>query len=118
MQGKRGGACAAAALVKDDELYVANMGDCRAMLGTRSNVVAALMSDHTSNREDERLYIERSVSDNHTYVNQKTIRYVCTRGGYISRGSGDVWRVQDSLVVSLFLDMMHEMFLVLIFFLI
>ncbi|XP_051185529.1 probable protein phosphatase 2C 77 [Lolium perenne] len=80
-QGTRGGACAATALVKDGELYVANVGDCRAVLGTRDGIATALTSDHTPGREDERLRIESS-------------------GGYVSRGSGGVWRVQDSLAVS------------------
>ncbi|KAM0869595.1 hypothetical protein ACQ4PT_040576 [Festuca glaucescens] len=80
-QGTRGGACAATALVKDGQLYVANVGDCRAVLGTRGGVATALTSDHTPGREDERLRIESS-------------------GGYVSRGSGGVWRVQDSLAVS------------------
>jgi protein phosphatase 1L len=112
MQGTRGGACAATALVKDRELYIANVGDCRAVLGTRGGVATALTSDHTPGREDERLRIESSVRDQYTYANHKTVRscknsgvitlimYVCTQGGYVSRGSGGVWRVQDSLAVS------------------
>jgi protein phosphatase 1L len=114
MQGTRGGACAATALVKDGELYVANVGDCRAVLGTRDGIATALTSDHTPGREDERLRIESSVRDQYThiYVDQKTIRscknsgvtlilyVVFTQGGYVSRGSGGVWRVQDSLAVS------------------
>lgn len=80
-QATRGGACAATALVKEGELYVANVGDCRAVLGTRGGGATALTSDHTPGREDERLRIESS-------------------GGYVSRGSGGVWRVQDSLAVS------------------
>ncbi|OQU78917.1 hypothetical protein SORBI_3008G071300 [Sorghum bicolor] len=62
-QGVRGGACAATALVKDGELFVANVGDCRAVLGSRSGVATALTSDHTAAREDERRRIESSVSD-------------------------------------------------------
>ncbi|RLN00635.1 putative protein phosphatase 2C 77 [Panicum miliaceum] len=80
-QGVRGGACAATALVKDGDLYVANVGDCRAVLGSRGGVATALTSDHTAGREDERRRIESS-------------------GGYVSCGSGGVWRVQDCLAVS------------------
>ncbi|CAL5097897.1 unnamed protein product [Urochloa decumbens] len=80
-QGVRGGACAATAVVKGGDLYVANVGDCRAVLGSRGGVATALTSDHTAGREDERRRIESS-------------------GGYVSRGSGGVWRVQDCLAVS------------------
>ncbi|KAF0888601.1 hypothetical protein E2562_016068 [Oryza meyeriana var. granulata] len=80
-QGVRGGACAATALVKDGELYVSNVGDCRAVLGSRRGVAIALTSDQTPGREDERLRIESS-------------------GGYVSCGGSGVWRVQDSLAVS------------------
>ncbi|CAL4903801.1 unnamed protein product [Urochloa decumbens] len=80
-QGVRGGACAVTAVVKDGDLYVANVGDCRAVLGSRGAVATALTSDHTAGREDERRRIESS-------------------GGYVSRGSGGVWRVQDCLAVS------------------
>ncbi|KAF8658052.1 hypothetical protein HU200_059516 [Digitaria exilis] len=80
-QGVRGGACAATAVVKGGDLYVANVGDCRAVLGSRGGVATALTSDHTAGREDERRRIESS-------------------GGYVSRGSSGVWRVQDCLAVS------------------
>lgn len=80
-QGVRGGACAATALVKDGELFVANVGDCRAVLGSHSGIATALTSDHTAGREDERRRIESS-------------------GGYVSCGSSGVWRVQDCLAVS------------------
>lgn len=61
-QGVRGGACAATALVKDGELYVANVGDCRAVLCSGGGVATALTTDHTAGREDERRRIESSVS--------------------------------------------------------
>lgn len=80
-QGVRGGACAATAVVKGSDLYVANVGDCRAVLGSRGGVATALTSDHTAGREDERRRIESC-------------------GGYVSRGSSGVWRVQDCLAVS------------------
>ncbi|TVU00996.1 hypothetical protein EJB05_53555, partial [Eragrostis curvula] len=79
--GVRGGACAATAVVKDGELYVANVGDCRAVLGSHGGVATALTSDHTAGREDERCRIESS-------------------GGYVSCGSSGVWRVQDCLAVT------------------
>ncbi|TVU51343.1 hypothetical protein EJB05_02762, partial [Eragrostis curvula] len=77
----RGGACASTALVKDGELYVANVGDCRAVLGSHGGVATALTSDHTAGREDERCRIESS-------------------GGYVSCCSSGVWRVQDCLAVT------------------
>ncbi|XP_002450571.2 probable protein phosphatase 2C 74 [Sorghum bicolor] len=76
-----GGACATTALVKGGHLYVAHVGDCRAVL-SRDGAAAALTADHTCSREEERERIER-------------------QGGYVSRsGSGGVWRVQGSLAVS------------------
>ncbi|KAF9603532.1 hypothetical protein IFM89_037013 [Coptis chinensis] len=73
------GACAATVLVKDGELRVANVGDCRVVL-SRNGVATALTSDHRLDREDERLRIE-------------------SVGGYVSCQNG-VWRVQGSLAVS------------------
>ncbi|KAK1646358.1 hypothetical protein QYE76_064163 [Lolium multiflorum] len=79
-QGLRGGSCAATALVKDGDLYVANLGDCRAVM-SRGGTATALTSDHTAARGDERARIESS-------------------GGYVSCGTNGVWRVQDCLAVS------------------
>ncbi|KAI3878929.1 hypothetical protein MKX03_037326 [Papaver bracteatum] len=73
------GACAATALLKNGELYVANAGDCRVVL-SRNGVARALTSDHHVNREDERFRIENS-------------------GGNLSYRNG-VWRVQGSLAVT------------------
>ncbi|KAL6658161.1 hypothetical protein ACP70R_003747 [Stipagrostis hirtigluma subsp. patula] len=82
-QGAGGGACAATALVRGGELYVAHLGDCRAVLSRDGGAAAALTADHTCAREDERARIERD-------------------GGYVSRsgGSSGVWRVHGSLAVS------------------
>uniref|UniRef100_A0A8I7B6V9 protein-serine/threonine phosphatase n=2 Tax=Hordeum vulgare subsp. vulgare TaxID=112509 RepID=A0A8I7B6V9_HORVV len=79
-QGLRGGSCAATALVKDGDVYVANLGDCRAVMCC-DGVATAVTSDHTAARDDERSRIENS-------------------GGYVSCGSNGVWRVQDCLAVS------------------
>ncbi|KAM0882425.1 hypothetical protein ACQ4PT_032295 [Festuca glaucescens] len=79
-QGLRGGSCAATALVNGSDLYVANLGDCRAVM-SHDGVATALTSDHTAARGDERARIESS-------------------GGYVSCGSNGVWRVQDCLAVS------------------
>uniref|UniRef100_A0ACD5WAR5 Uncharacterized protein n=1 Tax=Avena sativa TaxID=4498 RepID=A0ACD5WAR5_AVESA len=79
-QGVRGGSCAATALVKGGDLYVANLGDCRAVV-SRDGTATALTSDHTAARGDERARIESS-------------------GGYVSCGNNGVWRVQDCLAVS------------------
>jgi protein phosphatase 1L len=57
----RGGSCAATALVKDGDLYTANLGDCRAVM-SRHGTATALTSDHTAARGDERARIESSVS--------------------------------------------------------
>ncbi|KAL6660781.1 hypothetical protein ACP70R_001816 [Stipagrostis hirtigluma subsp. patula] len=82
-QGAGGGACAATALVRGGDLYVAHLGDCRAVLSRDGGAAAALTADHTCAREDERARIERD-------------------GGYVSRSSGGsgVWRVHGSLAVS------------------
>lgn len=56
-----GGACAAGVLLKDGELHVANVGDCRVVL-SRKGSAFTLTNDHRLTREDERSRIENSVS--------------------------------------------------------
>ncbi|CAL4988842.1 unnamed protein product [Urochloa decumbens] len=80
-QDASGGACAATALVKGGDLYVAHLGDCRAVLSRDGGAAAALTADHTCAAEGERERIERG-------------------GGYVSRSGSGVWRVQGSLAVS------------------
>lgn len=60
------GACAASVLLKEGELHVANVGDCKVVM-SRNGEADALTSDHRLTREDERLRIENSVST--TYRN-------------------------------------------------
>lgn len=82
MQGASGGACATTALVKGGQLYVAHLGDCRAVLSRGGGAAAAaLTADHTCASADERARVERS-------------------GGYVTRSGSGVWRVQGSLAVS------------------
>nr|CAB3489558.1 unnamed protein product [Digitaria exilis] len=77
-----GGSCAATAVVKGGELYVAHVGDCRAVLSHNGGAAAALTADHTCAADSERQRIERD-------------------GGYVCRSGGSgVWRVQGSLAVS------------------
>ncbi|KAF9661513.1 hypothetical protein SADUNF_Sadunf19G0076700 [Salix dunnii] len=78
-QGVSSGACAATVLLKDEELHVANVGDCRVVL-SRNGVADVLTIDHRVNREDERLRIENS-------------------GGFLHCRNG-IWRVHGSLAVS------------------
>ncbi|CAL9055361.1 probable protein phosphatase 2C 74 isoform X1 [Musa acuminata AAA Group] len=78
-QGVRSGACAATVLLRDGELHVANVGDCRVVM-SRKGVADALTDDHRAGREDERNRIENS-------------------GGYVTCRNG-IWRVNDSLAVS------------------
>ncbi|KAF8404346.1 hypothetical protein HHK36_009229 [Tetracentron sinense] len=58
-QGVRSGACAATVLLKDGELHVANVGDCRVVL-SRNGKADALTYDHRPSRDDERYRIESS----------------------------------------------------------
>lgn len=55
------GACAATVLLKDGELHVANVGDCRVVM-SRKGVANALTTDHRPGTEDEKNRIESSVS--------------------------------------------------------
>ncbi|XP_058090056.1 probable protein phosphatase 2C 74 [Magnolia sinica] len=80
------GACVATVILKDGELNVANVGDCRVIL-SRKGIAEALTNDHSAGREDERLRIERT-------------------GGYVACCKG-VWRVQGSLAVSRAIGDMH-----------
>ncbi|XP_060175585.1 probable protein phosphatase 2C 2 [Lycium barbarum] len=77
--GENGGACVASALLKDEELHVSNVGDCRVVL-SRNGVAVRLTNDHRLSREDERARVE-------------------TAGGFVYCHNG-VWRVNGSLAVS------------------
>ncbi|KAK9270852.1 hypothetical protein L1049_026438 [Liquidambar formosana] len=78
-QGVSSGACASSVLLKDGELHVANVGDCRVVL-SRKGVAYTLTNDHRLTREDERSRIESS-------------------GGFVHCRNG-VWRVHGSLAIS------------------
>ncbi|XP_020588016.1 probable protein phosphatase 2C 77 [Phalaenopsis equestris] len=78
-KGVSSGACAATVLLKNGELHVSNVGDCRVVM-SRKGIADALTTDHRPGREDERARIENL-------------------GGYVSFHNG-VWRVQDSLAIS------------------
>ncbi|XP_077224662.1 putative protein phosphatase 2C 2 [Tasmannia lanceolata] len=86
IQDLSSGACAATVLLKDGELHVANVGDCRVVL-SRKGVANALTIDHRVERKDERIRIENS-------------------GGYVNCFNG-VWRVQGSLAVSRAIGDLH-----------
>lgn len=78
-KGVSSGACAATVLLKNGEMHVSNVGDCRIVM-SRKGLAEALTTDHRPGREDERIRIENL-------------------GGYVNCHNG-VWRVQDSLAIS------------------
>ncbi|KMT19915.1 hypothetical protein BVRB_1g009620 [Beta vulgaris subsp. vulgaris] len=85
-QGAKSGACAASVLVKNGELYAANVGDCRVVL-SRKGLATSLTNDHNLSREDERSRIENS-------------------GGFVHSCNG-VWRLQGTLAVSRAIGDLH-----------
>ncbi|XP_030935757.1 probable protein phosphatase 2C 2 [Quercus lobata] len=85
-QGVSSGACTSSVLLKDGELHVANVGDCRVVL-SRKGVAKALTNDHRLTREDERLRIENT-------------------GGFVHCQNG-IWRAQGLLAVSRAIGDMH-----------
>ncbi|GAV59377.1 PP2C domain-containing protein [Cephalotus follicularis] len=85
-KGVSSGACAASALLKDGQLHVANVGDCKVVL-SKKGIAHALTNDHRLSREDERQRIENS-------------------GGFVNCRNG-VWRVHGSLAVSRAIGDMH-----------
>ncbi|KAJ0085947.1 hypothetical protein Patl1_07724 [Pistacia atlantica] len=84
--GVNSGACTASVLLKNGELHVANVGDCRVVL-SRKGIANSLTMDHRLNREDERLRIENA-------------------GGFVHNCNG-VWRVQGTLAVSRSIGDLH-----------
>ncbi|KAK9995154.1 hypothetical protein SO802_024857 [Lithocarpus litseifolius] len=85
-QGVSSGACTSSVLLKDGELHVANVGDCRVVL-SRKGVAKALTNDHRLTREDERLRIENT-------------------GGFVHCQNG-IWRAQGLLAVSRAIGDLH-----------
>jgi len=57
-----GGSCCVTALIRNGNLVVSNVGDCRAVI-SREGVAEALTSDHRPSREDERDRIQTQVID-------------------------------------------------------
>ncbi|GMH27661.1 hypothetical protein Nepgr_029504 [Nepenthes gracilis] len=77
--GVGSGACCVTALIEGNEIFISNLGDCRAVL-CRGGVAEALTTDHRAERDDERKRIE-------------------DKGGYVEIHRG-AWRVHGILSVS------------------
>ncbi|CAI9755969.1 unnamed protein product [Fraxinus pennsylvanica] len=59
-KGENGGACAVGVLLKNGELYTANVGDCKAVLSRKGNAVTLTNDHRLITREDECARIENS----------------------------------------------------------
>lgn len=85
-----GGSCALVAYREEEDLYVANAGDCRAVLSDNGRAVA-LSRDHKPDAPGEKERLEGmgaciSMSKNTAYVVSKE----CSAGLAVSRGLGDI----------------------------
>ncbi|KAK9063478.1 hypothetical protein SSX86_017348 [Deinandra increscens subsp. villosa] len=78
-QGLESGACCVTALIKEKELFVSNLGDCRAVISKKGKA-ESLTNDHKASQEDERKRIQ-------------------DKGGYVELHRG-TWRVHGVLAVS------------------
>ncbi|CAF1685316.1 unnamed protein product, partial [Adineta ricciae] len=73
------GSCACVALVKDDDLYIANCGDARAILGTIDNEgnqsVINLSHDHNARNQSEvkRLLSEHPSNESHSIIRSERL---------------------------------------------
>ena len=63
MQDSSGGACCVTAIIEGQDIVVANVGDCRAVLcrGGLVEALEALTTDHKPNNEEEQKRIEDEV---------------------------------------------------------
>ncbi|KAK7816941.1 putative protein phosphatase 2c 2, partial [Quercus suber] len=107
--GVSSGACTSSMLLKDGELYVANVGDCRVVL-SRKGVAKALRKDHRLTREDERLRIENTnlILFSLSLFKSKSIEitYNILQGGFVHCQNG-IWRAQGLLAVSRAIGDLH-----------
>lgn len=55
------GTCIATVLLKDGDMVVSNVGDCRVVM-SQNGIANALTTDHLASRDDERERIENTVS--------------------------------------------------------
>ncbi|KAI7727323.1 hypothetical protein M8C21_027595 [Ambrosia artemisiifolia] len=78
-QGLESGACCVTALIKEKELFVSNLGDCRAVISKKGKA-ESLTKDHKASQDDERKRIQ-------------------DKGGYVELHRG-TWRVHGVLAVS------------------
>ncbi|XP_076884774.1 putative protein phosphatase 2C 14 [Bidens hawaiensis] len=78
-QGLESGACCVTALIKEKELFVSNLGDCRAVI-SKNGKAECLTKDHKASQDDERKRIQ-------------------DKGGYVELHRG-TWRVHGVLAVS------------------
>ncbi|KAI3817518.1 hypothetical protein L1987_11310 [Smallanthus sonchifolius] len=78
-QGLESGACCVTALIKEKELFVSNLGDCRAVISKKGKA-ESLTKDHKASCDDERKRIQ-------------------DKGGYVEVHRG-TWRVHGVLAVS------------------
>ncbi|KAJ0895898.1 putative protein-serine/threonine phosphatase [Helianthus annuus] len=78
-QGLESGACCVTALIKEKELFVSNLGDCRAVISKKGKA-ESLTKDHKASHDDERKRIQ-------------------DKGGYVELHRG-TWRVHGVLAVS------------------
>ncbi|XP_042497117.1 probable protein phosphatase 2C 14 [Macadamia integrifolia] len=78
-QGLGSGTCCVTALIEGDDIFISNLGDCRAVL-CRDGMAEVLTKDHRAGQEDERNRIE-------------------DKGGYVEIHRG-AWRVHGILSVS------------------
>ncbi|KAJ0763313.1 putative protein-serine/threonine phosphatase [Helianthus annuus] len=77
--GLESGACCVTALIKEKELFVSNLGDCRAVISKKGKA-ESLTNDHKASHDDERKRIQ-------------------DKGGYVELHRG-TWRVHGVLAVS------------------
>ncbi|KAI3730886.1 hypothetical protein L1987_62066 [Smallanthus sonchifolius] len=78
-QGLESGACCVTAFIKEKEIFVSNLGDCRAVISKKGKA-ESLTKDHKASCDDERKRIQ-------------------DKGGYVELHRG-TWRVHGVLAVS------------------
>ena len=84
-QNIAGGSTALCALFSKDNLYVANVGDSKAMI-IRNNQIITLTTEHRANNEEEKTRIEK----NGGWIFRKQSKYYVQGRFQITRSIGDL----------------------------